>query len=68
MYDREHYQPLPNFEQPTAAAGATNLYFRKRLDTAQGGAGGPVPLSADDLARCEEAGLGSEVAAREGVS
>ena len=66
MYDREQYQPLPNFEQPTSAAGATNLYFRKRLDTAQGG--GPVPLSADDLARCEEAGLGSEVAAREGVS
>ena len=66
MYDREQYQPLPNFEQPTSAAGATNLYFRKRLDTAQGG--DPVPLSADDLARCEEAGLGSEVAAREGVS
>ena len=49
MYAREQYQSLPNFEQPTSAAGATNLYFRKRLDTAQGAAG-PVPLSADDLA------------------
>jgi hypothetical protein len=33
MYDREQYEPLPNFAQPTSAAGATNLYFRKRLET-----------------------------------
>jgi len=33
MYDREQYQPLLNFEQPTSVAGATNLYFRKPLDT-----------------------------------
>ena len=35
MYDREQYEPLPNFAQPTSAAGATNLYFRKRLEAAQ---------------------------------
>ena len=57
MYDREQYQPLPNFAQPTSAASATNLYFRKRLNAAQ--AGGPCPpLSAVDLASCEP-GLGS---------
>ena len=57
MYDREQYQPLPNFAQPTSAASATNLYFRKRLDAAQ--AGGPCPpRSAVDLASCEP-GLGS---------
>ena len=33
MYDREQYEPLPNFAQPTSAAGATNLYFRKHLET-----------------------------------
>ena len=59
MYDREQYEPLPNFAQPTSAAGATNLYFRKHLETEDTEAAQPPPPARGAATISAVANLGS---------